>query len=227
MKKICVFDVNETLLDLAALDPEFERVFGDKAVRKEWFGQFMVSMLVATVTDAYRPFGEIGSAAFDMIAEKRGIKVSAEDKQAILSKIASLPPHPEVAESLARLKEAGYTLATLTNSVPEVAEKQVQNAELAQYFDKILSADKIKRLKPAKEAYEMAAQEFEVEVQDVRLVAAHAWDIAGALRAGCKAAFVARPGVVLDPLADRPDVAGKDLKEVVDQILAIQGKEGI
>ncbi len=220
MKKICVFDVNETLLDLTALDPEFERVFGDKSVRKEWFGQFMVSMMVATITNAYRPFGEIGGAAFDMIAKKRGIEVSKEDKIAILSKIASLPPHPEVAESLARLKANSYTLATLTNSTPEVAEKQLQNSGLSQYFDKVLSADTVKRLKPAQEAYEMAAQSFGVEIQEIRLIAAHAWDIAGALRAGCKAAFVARPGMVLDPLADSPDVIGSDLKEVVDLIIA-------
>jgi len=220
MKKICVFDVNETLLDLAALDPEFERVFGDKAVRKEWFGQCMVSMLVATITDAYRPFGEIGAAAFDMVAQKRGVTVSEGDKKAILGKVATLPPHSEVAENLARLKSAGYTLATLTNSTPEVAKKQLENSNLTQYFDKILSADAVKRLKPAKEAYDMAAQSFEVEVQEIWLVAAHAWDIAGALRAGCKAAFVARPGMVLDPLVDTPAVVGKDLKEVVDQIIA-------
>lgn len=33
MPRICVFDVNETLLDLRALDPQFERVFGDASVR--------------------------------------------------------------------------------------------------------------------------------------------------------------------------------------------------
>ena len=27
--RVCVFDVNETLLDMGALDPHFERVFGD------------------------------------------------------------------------------------------------------------------------------------------------------------------------------------------------------
>jgi hypothetical protein len=31
---------------------------------------------------------------------------------------------------------------------------------------------------------------------------------------------VARPGRVLDPLADRPDVAGADLAEVAERILA-------
>jgi 2-haloacid dehalogenase len=48
----------------------------------------------------------------------------------------------------------------------------------------------------------------------VRLVAAHAWDVAGALAAGCAAAFVARPGKMLSPLGDVPDVIGADLAEV-------------
>jgi 2-haloacid dehalogenase len=36
----------------------------------------------------------------------------------------------------------------------------------------------------------------------------------------CAAAFVARPGTVLDPLVERPDVVGSDLRAVADQILA-------
>jgi 2-haloacid dehalogenase len=35
------FDVNETLLDLGALDPHFERAFGSAAVREQWFGQML------------------------------------------------------------------------------------------------------------------------------------------------------------------------------------------
>ena len=68
----------------------------------------------------------------------------------------------------------------------------------------------------------MAARSLGVEVGDVRLIAAHAWDVAGALRAGCAAAFVARPGMVLDPLVGRPDVVGADLAEVADKILDLE-----
>ena len=32
-RRFLLFDVNETLLELAALDPHFERVFGDARVR--------------------------------------------------------------------------------------------------------------------------------------------------------------------------------------------------
>ena len=36
---IIAFDVNETPLDLRALDPPFADVFGDPALRPQWFAQ--------------------------------------------------------------------------------------------------------------------------------------------------------------------------------------------
>jgi hypothetical protein len=44
----------------------------------------------------------------------------------------------------------------------------------------------------------------------------------GAIYAGCAAAFVARPGMVLNPLFERPDVVGSDLREVTDEILNVE-----
>ncbi|MDQ5828565.1 MAG: HAD-IA family hydrolase, partial [Actinomycetota bacterium] len=133
-----------------------------------------------------------------------------------------LPPHPEVAESLSRLRDAGLRLATLTNSTQQVAEAQMDNSGLRGYFEQLLSADAVRRLKPAPEPYHMAAEALGVGVGEIRLVAAHAWDVAGALRAGCAAAFVARPWMVLDPLVQRPDVVGADLREVADRILEVE-----
>jgi 2-haloacid dehalogenase len=43
------------------------------------------------------------------------------------------------------------------------------------------------------------------------------------MRAGCAGAFIARPGVVLDPLAPKPDIIGADLREVAEQILQLEG----
>ncbi len=222
MARVCVFDVNETLLDLGALDPHFERVFGDAGVRRAWFLQLLQSAVVATVTGVYSNVGTTGAAALEMVAEREGVDLSEEDKQEILGGMRELPPHPEVAESLDRLHDAELRLATLTNSTKHVAQAQMENSGLRDYFEQNLSADSVRRLKPAPEPYRMAAESLGVEVGQVRLVAAHAWDVAGALRAGCAAAFVARPGMVLDPLADRPDVVGADLREVADRILEIE-----
>ena len=219
MARVCVFDVNETLLDLGALDPHFERVFGDASVRQTWFGQFLTSWLTAMVTGVYQEFGTIGGTALEMVAERQGVELSDEDKGQILSGMQELPPHPEVKENLGRLRDAGIRMATLTNSTQQVADAQLDNSGLSEYFDQVLSADAVKRLKPAPEPYRMAAESLGVEVGQIRLVAAHAWDVAGALQAGCAAAFVARPGMVLNPLFEHPDVVGADLREVADGIL--------
>ena len=224
MARVCVFDVNETLLDLGALDPHFERLFGDAGVRRAWFLQLLQSALVATVTGAYSDFGTIGGAALDMVAEREGVDLSEEERQRILGGMRELPPHPEVAGSLDRLRDAGLRLATLTNSTQQVAEAQMESSGLRGYFEQILSADEVKRLKPAPEPYRMAAERLGVEIGQVRLVAAHSWDVAGALRAGCAAAFVARQGMVLDPLVERPDVVGGDLREVAARILEAEAR---
>jgi 2-haloacid dehalogenase len=221
MRRVQVFDVNETLLDLAAMDPHFERCFGDAGVRQAWFNQLIQSALVATVTGAYSQFGEVGMAALTMIARQAGVELRDEDRQAILGQLRNLPAHPEVAGALGRLREAGLRLAALTNSTEQVARAQLEHAGLADAFELVLSADAVRRLKPAPEPYRMAAERLGVAVGEVWLVAAHAWDVAGAARAGCATAFVARPGKVLDPLVEPPDVIGADLAEVAEDILAI------
>jgi 2-haloacid dehalogenase len=222
MARVCVFDVNETLLDLGALDPHFERVFGDASARQAWFGQFLALWLTEMLTGEYTNFGTIGGGALEMVAKRQGVDLSDEDKQRILGDMQELPPHPEVEDALGRLRDAGIRLAALTNSTQQVADAQIDNSGLRDYFEQVLSADTVQRLKPAPEPYRMAAESLGVEIGQVRLVAAHAWDVVGAMRAGCAAAFVARPGMVLNPLAARPGVVGTDLREVADKILEIE-----
>jgi 2-haloacid dehalogenase len=224
MPRTIVFDVNETLLDLTALDPPFERAFGRPGVRSEWFAQLLQSAFVSIITDNYVDFGTVGRSALEMVARRNGIELSPEDRDAILGTMRQLAPHPEVQGALERLRDAGFRLAALTNSTEAVATAQLTNAGLASFFVRILSADAAHRLKPAREAYEMAAADLGVDMGGFRLVAAHAWDVAGALRAGAAAAFVARPGMVLDPLVPAPDVVGSNLTEVADRIIEIDSR---
>jgi 2-haloacid dehalogenase len=219
MRRVCVFDVNETLLDLRGLDPAFEQSFGDPDVRWEWFSQLLQSAFTATIIGTYHPFGGIAAAALDMTAARREVILTEEERHRILRGLRQLPAHHDVADALGRLRKEGVRLAALTNSTQEVAEAQLTHANLRDFFELVLSADEVKRLKPAPEPYHMAAQRLGVEIGQMRLIAAHAWDVAGALAAGCAAAFVARPGVVFDPLAPRPDIVGEDLREVAALIL--------
>ena len=219
--RIQVFDVNETLLDVTALEPHFVRVFGDGGVLREWFSTVLLFSEVATLAGPYSDFGAIGGAALEMTAAARGLSLSADDRTRILTGMLSLPAHPDVRDGLRQLRNAGFRLVTLTNSSPKAVEQQLKNAGLAEFFDRAFSVDAVRRFKPAAEPYRYAASELKAPVSSLRLIAAHAWDIVGALQAGCVAAFVARPGKVLYPLGPKPDIAGPDIPSVAAQVVKI------
>jgi len=219
MKKLIVFDVNETLLDLKALDPHFERLFGTASVRTSWFATVLRNSLVSTVTGLYDDFGKIAGVSLKMTAEQYDVDLSEEDRNTIMGTIRSLPAHPDVVPGLELLKAAGFRLFTLTNSPPLVVEAQLKNSNLTDYFEASYSVDAVKTFKPAAEVYHMAATELGVPAGQIRLVAAHDWDVVGALNAGCAAAFIARPGKVLNPLLPKPDIIGKDLIDIAEKII--------
>jgi 2-haloacid dehalogenase len=221
MKRVLVFDVNETLLDMSALDALFQRAFGDAALRVEWFQTMLQSAFLTTIAGPYKPFGEHFRAALAITALRRNLRIDPEDERAILAGVRTLPAHPDAKPALERLRSAGFRLAALTNSTAEVEEAQLRNAGLADLFDKALSADTGKRLKPAVEAYTNAARELGVKVGEMRMIAAHAWDVHGAVRAGCAAAFVERPGVLWNPLLERPDIVGPDLEVIARRVIEL------
>ena len=220
MPRILAFDVNETLLDLSALDPLFERTFGGAALRAQWFAQMLQLAFVTAITGGYVDFTTAQHAALRMLAARTRIELSDEAAEEIVGGMRSLPAYPDAAPALDRLREGGFTLCALTNSPLDVVTAQLDGTGLSDRFEAILSADQVRVVKPGREPYELVARTFGVPIGEVRLVAAHAWDCAGALAAGCAAAFVARPGMVLSPLGEQPDIVGDDLEEVASLILA-------
>jgi 2-haloacid dehalogenase len=218
--RILVFDVNETLLDVSALEPHFARAFGNGLVCREWFSTVLLYSEVATLAGPYADFSAIAGAALEMTAASRSVVLGREDRDHILAGMRSLPAHSDVREALQLLKNAGYRMVTLTNSAPAAARQQLTHAGLADAFERVFSVDEVRRFKPAPEPYRFVAHELGVETSALRMVAAHAWDIVGAMQAGCAGAFVARPGKALYPLAPRPDIVGASLSAVAERIVA-------
>jgi 2-haloacid dehalogenase len=216
---VLAFDVNETLLDLRALDPRFEERLGDAALRGQWFAQMLQIAFVGAITGRYVDFTSAQHAALAMVARRAGRELTDDAARQIVDGMRVLPAHAEVPDALDRLRDGGYTLAALTNSPLDVATDQLRHAGVDGRFHAILSADQVRALKPRKEAYELVARTFGVPLAQVRLIAAHAWDVSGALAAGCQAAFVARPGMVMSPIGPQPDIVGHDLVEIADRLL--------
>ncbi len=100
MGRIIVFDVNETLLDVRAIESHFRRVFGDSNALREWFSLLLLHSEVATLAGPYFDFATLAGAALEMTTASRGLALHGEDKDQILQGMLTLPAHPEVRDAL-------------------------------------------------------------------------------------------------------------------------------
>ncbi len=210
-------DVNETLLDLSALDPLFGNAFGEVAARKQWFQLVLQLALTHTVTGDYRDFSALGKAALSALGQARQQPVPEGLADEVARTMKSLPPHPDTREGLQRLNDGGARLYALTNNKLDVLEAQLDNAGLRGLLHGALSVDAAQTLKPGRAAYEYGLREAGAEAAESWLVAAHGWDITGAKAAGLRTAFVERAGQAQNPLATA-DVSG-GLAEVAKKLL--------
>lgn len=219
MYSAIVFDVNETLLDLGALDPVFAERFGSANFRKEWFHEVLKLAFATTIVGDYSDFGVIGNAALEILEKRHDKPCTEEQRHNILSIMRKLPAHPDVPAGLEALKQQGYPLVALTNSTGITAEAQLTYAGIRSYFQYVFSADTVKRLKPAAKPYEFVAASLRAAPGSLLMVAAHSWDIAGAIQAGWNGAFISRPGQILDALTPKPSFVASDLVHLARQII--------
>jgi len=218
--EVIFFDVNETLLDMSPLKQAVNAAFGNPAAFSQWFGLLLQHSLVATVTGAYFDFGTLADAALDMTAHMLQTKPLAHAKKHDLTSLLTrLPAHTDVPTGLDQLRAAGYRLVALTNSPPATLAAQLRHAGLAHYFEQALSVEAVRRYKPHPATYHYALGQLGVAPAQAMLVAAHGWDVAGALHAGWLAGFVARPGQTLYPLAPPPTCQAPTLAGLAAQLV--------
>lgn len=215
---VVVFDVNETLLDLAPMRESFEAVFGSPPPLGEWFARLLHGSLVANHLNDFRPFSEIGVEALLAIAAKLGPDLDESEAEVLVAGMEALPAHSDVIPALERLVDAGFRTAALTNGSTRVANAQVENAGLNPFIQRVISVDEVGRFKPDPTPYRYAADQLDVEPVEMMLVAAHDWDVAGAIRTGARGALVRRgrgrwtiPGI-------EPDLAVDGLAQLADAL---------
>ena len=222
--KVLFFDVNETLLDLTQMKKQVgEALNGREDLLTLWFTTMLQYSLVTTASNQYEHFGHIGAAALQMVAANNDINISQKEaRDVVVNALRGLPAHPEVKASLKQLRADGYKLVSFTNSSNEGVKKQFESAGLTQFFDERLSVEDLGKFKPFIDSYAWAARKMRVEPSECMLIAAHGWDVAGALWAGWRAAFLKRPGAQLYPLAPEPEINESNLELVAQKIISLK-----
>jgi 2-haloacid dehalogenase len=215
-----VFDFNETLLDAGALDEHFEAAFGAGRVRLEWFNELISRALVCNALGEYRPFPQVAAEALDAVAIRYG-KTAFSQRDTILKQLAFLPLHADVPAALAYLRDAGVRIALLTNSPQAQADEALRRFGVRELFIAVLSVETVRRFKPDRAVYEMAAAALHEVPSRMWLVSAHWWDCAGAARLGWKTALVRRPGAHNDGRTVHPLIEAPDALDAIHKIVPI------
>jgi 2-haloacid dehalogenase len=120
--------------------------------------------------------------------------------------------------ALARARIPAYAF---THGTAAVACAALDRAGLRTYLRGVFSAEEIGAFKPPARVYDWACRRVETPGDRVAVVAAHSWDVHGAVRAGLVGGLATRlEGAVPDTVA-RPHVAAERLDVVIDRLLAL------
>jgi 2-haloacid dehalogenase len=226
MPPVLAFDMNGTLLDISALDGIFADHFDTHFARREWFNELVQLAMVTTMTGEYSDFTTLARSALAVVAERHHKKLNERTELQVMETVRNLPAFADVKPGLQKLKDAGVRMVVMTNSPLASAQHSIKNAGLDLLFEKVMSVEAVRKYKPSAEVYRYAAEQAGVTIGELMMVAAHAWDTTGALRAGAQAAFVQRPDQVLASASEKPTLVVKDMEDLAAKLLGEPKSEG-
>ena len=170
MTTVIAFDVNETLLDLSVLDESFEDVFDTATLRPMWIATMLQLSFVGGLTGDYVDFTTAQRAALTMLAQRHGVDLTDAAVDRVVSRMSSLPPHPEVDAALASWRKTSLKVVALTNSPPAKAEAQLTHAGIRQHFLQAISADSVYGSSPRRSPTSPSHGKTPAEAFDERLL---------------------------------------------------------
>jgi 2-haloacid dehalogenase len=218
---VVAFDVVGTLFSLDPVAARLQEAGLPQGALDEWFARFLRDAFALDTTGRYAPFQEIAEATLEvMLTEKMG-RASPATMARVLETFRELPPHPDVRPALERLHAAGLRIVALTNGAASTTDHLLQRAGLETFVERTISIDEVRHWKPRREVYLHAAHVGGVPPPRLALVAAHAWDIAGANAAGLTTGWVARTEKFFHRAMGTPVVTGDGLVDVVDALIAL------
>ena len=214
-----LFDLNGTLVDFAVM----AQPLGDSGADEELVGHaiddaIQIAMVV-TLTGREAVFKDLVRAGL-----RRRLRLAGRDPAPADDAIAlmgAMPAFIDAPAALEQLRGIGLRLGVLTQSSADAADGVLRFAGLRDRIETVISAPESGAFKPDPRPYRMALERIEASGDEVALVAAHWWDVAGAKAAGLRTGWVARRDLVLPDEVPEPDVSGRDLLEVAEGLAKV------
>jgi 2-haloacid dehalogenase len=214
------FDAMGTLFDLEPLRGRFARAGAPSDALELWFARTLHAAAALTLAGLFEPFPTLAEATLQSVLAQRGLDRGRARE--IMAGLGELEAFPEARAALARLADEGFELLVLTNGSRENTRTLLRRSRLDAYVSRIVTTEDVGAYKPHPCPYRFALEQLRRPAGAVTLVAAHAWDVAGARAVGMRTIWISR----LErrwPLPIPPAPAAIDLEQAAGLLLSSAG----
>jgi 2-haloacid dehalogenase len=209
-------DVFETMLRVDALGSRFVDVGRTADDCPLFFARTLRDGMALTLAGPAPPFADVARAALRTVL---GADAADEAVEHVLGGLRDLPPHPDVEPALLGLARARVPAYAFTHGDPTVAAAALDRAGLRTYLRDVLSTQTVRAFKPAPRTYAWGCEQVESPPDRTALLAAHSWDVHGAIRAGLVGALATRLEGGVSAVADPPHAVAERLDDAVIRLL--------
>jgi 2-haloacid dehalogenase len=211
----CVFDAYGTLFDFASAASRCPDIPEDRraALTALWRDKQLQYTWLRTLENRYADFWQVTGEALDFALESLDLATPSL-RERLMELYLGLEPFPEVAPVLARLREAGFRTAILSNGTPTMLEALTRRSGLEAMFDAVLSADAVGVFKTHPDVYQYALDSLDLEAGAISFQSSNAWDAHGASDFGMRVVWCNRYGQRRERLPCNPDFEIRTLAEL-------------
>jgi 2-haloacid dehalogenase len=216
------FDVIGTLFTLDRPRERLTKLGAPPHSLELWFAQALRDAFAWSHAGGYRPLKEFLEAALPRTLDQLGVTANDEGMARVIEAFGELDPVEGAREAVSTLADAGWRVLALTNGSEDSTRGLLARAGVEDRFSALLSCDRVQKTKPHPDVYGMARQE--AGAGSLWLIAAHAWDIGGAARAGLRTCWVAHSERRYLSIYPEPDVRAASLVEAARGVIDREGQ---
>ena len=215
-RPIVVFDIIGTCFSLEKPRQQLIALGAPAYALELWFAQALRDAFSFSHAGWYRPLKKILQAELPRTLKLLEIDFNSEQLARVMATFGELELQSGAKEAFEMLASAGWKIVALTNGSESATNNLLARAGVQKYFTEVYSCDAIATTKPHQSVYQMVRAD---NLERVWLVAAHAWDIAGAGRLGMKTAFIKQLEKDYLEVYPQPEIIVENLLEAARQII--------
>lgn len=215
MKKTLAFDVYGTLIDTSGVYNTLKTIIqkDTRSFMEVWRNKQLEYSFRRGLMNAFVDFSVVTREALEYCCLLFNRKLNAQQVQTLMDAYKVLPAFDDVTTTLKDLQQQDYSKYAFSNGSAHAVSKLLENANITNLFDGVVSVEKTKMFKPNPIVYKHFNKSTNSTNENTWLISGNSFDVMGAISYGMKAVWVKRSATtVFDPWGIEPTATVSSLR---------------